>query len=307
MVAAVQDAELAGSGLAGPVGAPGVSRWVGRLPPSQAATVGMSPLAMAPSRTSWPTPSSWRKTAPGVTGPACPSERLRRRSASRYSLRRYASSSRTARAPPVAEATADITAATTTAVSGATSLCPEGLIRRAISSRDPLRKKTSNPSTRAGTSSNALTSRGHTSDDSRPKTPAAAAAVTAICVALSPLSDCNWKSGSTPARTSIVTVETAHTAMLRHTPLRIRRQRPPPTPSPPHVPARPVREACSHPVTTGGRGRESPVGGVRLSGRRTRPSAWTDGGGPGPSSGRRTTVPRSRPSRPVRRGARTRR
>lgn len=73
---------------------------------------------------------------------------------------------------PVAEATADITAATTTAVSGAASLCPEGLMRRASSSSDPFRKKTSRPSISAGTSSRARTSSGHTSDDSRPKTPA---------------------------------------------------------------------------------------------------------------------------------------
>src|SRR5690242_1379879 len=140
-------------------------------------------------------------------------------------------------------------------------------MRRAMSSKDPFRKKTSRPRTRAGTRSSARTSRGHTSEESRPKTAAPTPAVTAIRVALSPLLDSSWKSGSTPARTSMVTVDTAHTAMLRHTPLRSRRQRPPPTPCPPHVPARPVCEACSHPVTTVERPPVSPSAAVVARGR----------------------------------------
>lgn len=225
----------------------------------------------------------------------------------------------------MAEATADMTAATTTAVSGAASPCPEGLSRRAISSSEPFRKKTSRPSTRAGTSSRARTSRGHTSADRRPKTPAPAAAVTAIRVALSPLSDWSRKSGSAPARTSMVSVDTAHTVMLRPAALARRRQRPLSTPSPPHVPARPVRAARSHPVTTAGDPQKSPQAarspsggfpgcpfagthrGWEINGRRSPPSASTDGGGPWPSSGRRTTVRRCPRSRRGHRGARTRR
>jgi hypothetical protein len=39
----------------------------------------------------------------------------------------------------------------------------------------------------------------------------------AMVVALSPSGDCRWKSGRIPASTSMVTVETAHTATLRPT------------------------------------------------------------------------------------------
>ena len=69
----------------------GVSRCVAApsasgVRPSHLATVGISPLRTAASRTSWPTPSSWRKTVPGVPGQAGPPRR--RRSASRYRRRR---------------------------------------------------------------------------------------------------------------------------------------------------------------------------------------------------------------------------
>ncbi|EYT82971.1 hypothetical protein CF54_10195 [Streptomyces sp. Tu 6176] len=181
--------------------------------PSQRATVGMRPWSTASRSTSWPTPSSWIRTVPGV--PEQGGCRLRRRSASRWSLRRYASSSRTARAPPVAEATADITAATMTAVSGAACGCPEGLTRRASSSSEPLRKNTSSPRTSAGTSSSSRTSSGQTTAERTPKAPAPRAAVTAMVVALSPSADWSRKSGRIPASTSMVTVETAHTVMLR--------------------------------------------------------------------------------------------
>lgn len=117
----------------------------------------------------------------------------------------------------MAEATADITAATTTAVSGAASPRSAGLRRSAISSSPPLRKKTSSPSTSAGTSSSSRTRSGHTSADSRPKAPAPNAAVTAIRVALSPSTDWIRKSGRMPASTSIVRVDTAHTVTLRPT------------------------------------------------------------------------------------------
>ncbi len=90
-------------------------------------------------------------------------------------------------------------------------------MRRASSSREPLRKKTSRPRTRAGTSSSSRTRSGHTTAESTPKAPAPHAAVTAICVALSPSADWSRKSGRRPARTSMVTVETAHTVTLRPT------------------------------------------------------------------------------------------
>ena len=85
-----------------------------------------------------------------------------------------------------------------------------------------MRKNTSSPSTSAGTSSNSRTSSGQTSADSTPKAPAPTAAVTAIVVALSPSADWSRKSGRIPASTSIVSVETAHTATLTGSP--------PPTP-----------------------------------------------------------------------------
>ncbi len=88
-------------------------------------------------------------------------------------------------------------------------------MRRAISSSDPLSTNTRRPRTSAGTSSSSRTSNGQTRADSRPKAPAPNAAVTAIRVALSPSADWSWKSGRIPASTSMVTVETAHTATLR--------------------------------------------------------------------------------------------
>lgn len=83
-------------------------------------------------------------------------------------------------------------------------------------------------------------------------------------------------------------------------------EKPPPTPSAHALPT-------SRPGPPGVRGLLPPchngraASGVPLSGRRSPRSASTGGGGPGPSSGRRTTVPRTRPSRSVRRGGRTRR
>lgn len=115
----------------------------------------------------------------------------------------------------MAEATADITAATTTAVSGAAEPRSTGLTRSATHSRAPLRKNTSRPRTRAGTSSSSRTRSGQTSADSRPKAPAPSAAVTAMSVALLPSADRSRKSGRMPARTSMVSVETAHTVTLR--------------------------------------------------------------------------------------------
>ncbi|MGX1240773.1 hypothetical protein RKD46_001877 [Streptomyces pseudovenezuelae] len=117
----------------------------------------------------------------------------------------------------MAEATADITAATTTAVSGAASPRSAGFSRSASSSSAPLRKKTRSPRTRVGTSRKSRTSSGHTTADSTPKAPAPNAAVTAIRVALSPLGDWSRKSGRMPASTSIVRVETTHTVTLRPT------------------------------------------------------------------------------------------
>ncbi len=80
-----------------------------------------------------------------------------------------------------------------------------------------MRKNTSSPSTSAGTRSRSRTSSGHTRAESSPKAPAPKAAVTAMSVALSPSADRSRKSGRIPASTSMVTVETAHTATLRPT------------------------------------------------------------------------------------------
>src|SRR5690606_13657881 len=125
---------------------------------------------------------------------------------------------------------ADITAATTTAVSGAAEPRSTGLRRRASHSSPPLRKNTSRPRTSAGTSSSSRTSRGHTSADSRPKAPAPSAAVTAMSVALPPSAERSRKSGRRPASSSMVRVETTHTATLRPICLATRRHRTPPTP-----------------------------------------------------------------------------
>ncbi|CAM5733599.1 hypothetical protein SHIRM173S_05869 [Streptomyces hirsutus] len=115
----------------------------------------------------------------------------------------------------MAEATADITAATTIAVSQAAVPRSTGVIRSATSRSAPLRKNTSRPRTSAGTSSSRRTSSGHTSADSRPKAPAPNAAVTAMSVALSPSAERSRKSGRMPASTSMVRVATAHTVTLR--------------------------------------------------------------------------------------------
>lgn len=141
----------------------------------------------------------------------------------------------------VADDAADITAAITTAVAGAMSPCQSGVKRKASSSSEPLRKNTSRPSTSAGTSSTARTSTGQTSALSRPKAPAAAAAVTAMRVGLSPPGDWMRKSGRIPASTAIVAVTTAHTTSTRTiAPPAARHRRSTPTlSSSPHVCARP--------------------------------------------------------------------
>lgn len=168
--------------------------------------------------TACPTPSSCRNTVPGGCSrpPSSPSRR-RRRSASRANRRRYASSSRTVSKVLVADDAADITAATTTAVSGSTEPRPSGIKLMAISSIEPFSTKTSSPSTSAGSNSIARTSNGHTSALSRPNAPAPLAAVIAIRVALSPVPDFSRKSGRTPASASMVSVDTAHTAVTRST------------------------------------------------------------------------------------------
>lgn len=130
----------------------------------------------------------------------------------------------------MAEATADITAATTTAVSGAASPRPSGIRRRAISSSEPLRKKTSAPRTSAGTMSRDRTRTGHTRAESRPNAPAPQAAVNAVLVMVSPSSDWSWKSGRAPTSTSMVRVETAQTAITRIRALPAVRHFPSPTP-----------------------------------------------------------------------------
>lgn len=117
----------------------------------------------------------------------------------------------------VADEAADITAAITTAVAGATSPRPSGVKRSASSSSEPLRKNTSAPSTRAGTSSSARTSSGHTSALSTPKAPAPIAEVTAIWVGLSPPGASIRKSGSSQASSARVALATIHTASTRPT------------------------------------------------------------------------------------------
>ncbi len=135
----------------------------------------------------------------------------------------------------MADEAADITAATTTAVSGPTVPLPTGARSRAISSSEALRKKTRRPSTKAGTSSRARTSRGQTSALSSPNAPAPAAAVIAIRVALSPSADWSRKSGRTAARTTMVTVPTAQTTSTRNRPMPTVRHRGTCTPLSPHV------------------------------------------------------------------------
>lgn len=117
----------------------------------------------------------------------------------------------------VADEAADITAAITTAVTGVTSPLPSGVKRSATNSSEPLRKNTSAPSSSAGTSSNALTSSGHTSALSTPKAPAPTAAVAAIWVGLSPFCASMRKSGRSQARTARVAEATIHTASTRPT------------------------------------------------------------------------------------------
>lgn len=202
----------------------GTRRW---LPSSHSATVSIAGRRRRPLRvpgrtasrsTSCPTPSSWTKTKPGSRVPSARSVSFPaplRRPARRARRRPYAASSRMASVVLVADEAADITAAITTAVAGAMSPCQSGVKRSASSSSEPLRKNTSRPSTSAGTSSTARTSTGQTSALSRPKAPAAAAAVTAMRVGLSPVGDWMRKSGRIPASTAIVAVDTAHTTSTR--------------------------------------------------------------------------------------------
>ncbi len=168
----------------------------------------------------------------------------------------------------VAEATADITAATTTAVSGAASPRPSGMRRSAISSSEPLRKKTRAPRTSAGTMSRARTRTGQTSAESRPNAPAPQAAVKAVLVMVSPSSDWSRKSGRMPASASRVRADAAQTAITRIKVAPALRHFPSATPS-----------TCAFP---------SPGPVVRA-----RPSAWHSGGhgrrrpGDAPGSARR--------------------
>ena len=203
----------------------GVSRWV--LPQPGRRRWASGPRSTASRRTRSPTPSSWRKTMPGgcrrrplaASAPAPvgePGEAAPvgvvvavRRARSRSPTRRRTSRRRRSPRSRVRRRHS-----------------PVGMSRSAIRSSEPFRKNTRRPSTSAGTSRNARTTRGHTSALSRPKAPAPQAAVSATRVMLSPLSEVSLKSGRMPASSIMVSVETTHTTITRSRALPVVRHRP---------------------------------------------------------------------------------
>ncbi len=283
------------------------SRWVAEAPsrPSQRATVGMAPLSAAASRTSWTTPSSCRKRCRGRTdraGRICGGGRRAGRAGAGRRRRRARRG-----APPVAEATADMTAATTTAVSGRYAAAPRRVYvdreeqqpaveeedqqpqdERRYQEQQPDHQR---PHQGGQQAEGAGADRGGDGDVGR----AVAVGRLEPEVRQDPGEHEHGEGGHGPHR---------------DTPPHLTGD-PAPTPSThaPHTsrPGPSSARACPHPVTTVRSTRLSPGSGSHpvagFSGRRTPPSASTVCGGRTPSSRRRRTVRRGRPSRSGRRAA----